>query len=350
MPSHITYVMKLSTLIIFLTSSMVAISQPIRISEQVQYAHGKARNVEGIDFLVTDYQRHLQSQLSVYGLRQPYSNIYVDSGNYPDNGNCHRDNSQFDPIQKLIVKQNDKVIWQGNGLFSDIIFSENGNAISLTRKYDHQNQYTVIVGDKVQHFFKDSWSHHKEKQDHKNKLTTAHVCLDHEPSDFKKVSNDGTQILHYVRETDSYIENLVLCDINKKSNNEGCEKIPTDFEGVNAPLDIAINDRNEVYVLYPDKLVRLDKTTPQWQIPITDVSPHYAAKLIMYKNLILMAADDVVNLYDKNSGSLLFTRSRVKQRDYFESFYSIYIREDKMIFQLKGTTDYGRDDISKYLE
>lgn len=345
-----TFIIKLSTLFIFLTSSTVVMSQPISISEQIQYAHGKARKVEGVDFLVTDYQKHLQSQLSVYGLRLPYSNIYVDSGDYPDNGYCHSYNSQFDPIQKLIVKQNDKVIWQGGGIFNDIIFSENGNALTLTRVYDHQSHHTVIVGDKVHQFFEDSWSPHKEKKDHDSQFTTDHICHDDEPIFFKKISNDGTQILHYVRESDSYIDKLVLCDIKKKSNNEGCEKISTDFKDGNGPLDIAINGRNEIYVLYPDKLVRLDKTTPQWQIPITDINPHYSAKLIIYKNLILMAADDVVNLYDKNSGSLLFTRSRVKQRDYFESFYSIYIREDRMIFQLKGTTDYGRDDIGKYLE
>lgn len=343
-----TLFIRLFAVLALIANSTLVISQPARVDGQVYTANGRPHPVDNVDFLVTNVDTHLQSKLSVYSHHREYRNIYADSGNFPSQY-CYQENSKLNLPHQVAVQKNKQLLWEGSGIFSDIEFSANGNALLFTRQFDHQHQHTIIANGRVQHFYQDVRSHHKNMTRHTNNFSKEHLCIDASPTKFKKIANDASQILRYERQHRSSINNVQLCHITDDTLFNSCEDITTSTKTSSPLINAAIGDNNEVYLVYTNKLIRLFGSAPQWKVSLNDFDDNYTARLILYKSLILVADDDVVNLYDRDNGNLLYTRSRLEKRDFFESFYYVHIREDKLVFQLKGTSDFGRVDISEYL-
>ncbi|MDP2562919.1 hypothetical protein [Psychrobium sp. 1_MG-2023] len=269
-----------------------------------------------VDYVVSDRFQHPQSSIVVLAKRVQ-----------------HKDG---DVIGKVSVFNGKTELWSGDGLFSEVVYSENGEAILLVRKYPSKLESVIIHNGKVNIFTQ--------------KYAKASIPEFNEQLTFHQISNNAKQILSYEL-YDGSISNLLICTlVNQESP---CDKLPVNKMDNSWEVDAVISAENEVYLLKSNELLKIFNNTIHWQIKLDDDFDYLGQtyeKLSLYKNLVIISYSEKVKVFDKDSGTLLWEMGRKVDDEAFGSLYHIYVDNDKLVLPLREKGQTAHKDLVPFIQ
>ncbi|OIQ47127.1 MAG: hypothetical protein BM565_08125 [Gammaproteobacteria bacterium MedPE] len=324
------------TIVSLFLVSVLCNSSRANVYDQVSYKSGKTRVISGISHRANNYYKHLQTGITVYALATEY-----DANNPPLPEFCLVDASYY---YELTVKLKNETLWHGKGIFDEPVFSPNGKTLWLTRHFDHQVQHIVITDGVVRSIPEPIESPFSDKKSHKNNLTTDHSCPSSNRENIRKISNNGKQQLHLVR--NGYIRELHSCHGISYTVNEKC----AEFKLHSTPVDITLGESNQIYVTSNSLVTRYDNQIPLWSKSLEDFTFQGNAQLTIYHNLLLVKSRNKLHLYDKHNGQLLYHRTKKQDNKIFKPFFQVFFQGSYLIFPFFDKNEHGRINIGQHLE
>jgi|GEM_PF-3824316 len=304
------------------------------VDNQVIVTFNLKKKIDGIDFEVTHIYQPVESDLTIYTAQKPFNAEH-----------CSPDSGTFSLTQEIAVIRNKQLIWKGSGYFDSLEFSPNGQTLLVRQKFYHK-EIDIVINNKVTMHEIKYTNNYDDDPDHSEEKMP---CFRYEGVDTQLVSNTGSQYLAFFTH-DGMETPLHICNFIDLIAYPKCPSIKLSWQEYNTFRTVQMVNSDEVYVLYEDKINRFSQTKIQWSTKLPDKLTARFYTFFSYKNLIVAQGSQNVALFSTENGKLLWQRSRGGEESVVQTFDSVYALNNRLIFQLEGTTINGAVDISQFIK
>ena len=257
-------------------------------------------------------------------------------------------------VQAAIV-DNEKVIWQGQGLYTDVVFSKNGNSILVAEISSTQRTfYTYKLGDK--------------KVSEKQVLFPESIEITfhyHGHTQFL-ISDDAQYLLSFRAKVDDGIRDIKLCSLDDSSSKRLDETLCWSYddalsESLNgySVSNLWLGDNNEVYtVSYKNDyyeavldgktkyqtnsfgvLSKIKNGRVTWQSKLSPEVNWESVGDEGYGDLIILKTRDSISVYNQLNGEQLWSADVNSFKRPLAPLYKAYIENGVLIMPSKNGVD-----------
>ncbi|GAB3002870.1 hypothetical protein [Psychrosphaera aestuarii] len=257
-------------------------------------------------------------------------------------------------VQAAII-DNEKVVWQGSGIYSDVVFSNNGNSILVAEISSTQRTfYTYKRGDK--------------KVSEKQVLFPQPIEMTfhyHGETQFL-ISDDSLSLVSFRVKADNGIQDIKVCSMHDTQSTVIDETLCWSYDGAlsSSSNDHAVNnlwlgDNNELYTVsyknqyyevvsdgktkyrtkYYGELTKIKNGNVTWQTKLSPEVNWESTWLEGYDNLLLLKTKEFISVYSQFSGQRLWSAGVNDFKRPLAPLYNAFIEGDMLIMPSKNGVD-----------
>jgi hypothetical protein len=141
-----------------------------------------------------------------------------------------------------------------------------------------------------------------------------------------------------------------MCPFSDIIDNTLCSGLSINFKNIGEFCESQIVSSDEVYLLFNNVIQRYRASHLLWSTPFSIDLKNKFYQFYIYKNLVITQGTNHIALFSTENGKLLWQRSRVGEESVVQSFDSVYALNNRLIFQLEGTSIDGAVDISQFIK
>lgn len=248
------------------------------------------------------------------------------------------------PVQvALIIDGN--LSWQDEGIFSRIVFSNNGQTVLFVKKYEDGEDYIVYHGGQL------SIVHQRYPSPR-----AIGFLYDSEP--LYQVSNKGDAFLKYKWRADGGLNNIQMCRLKQVS--ESCKTL--EFT-LNSPIgSIALVNALEVATVTTEIDKSEEKGKPvftsnsqlrlyshdsiKWEISLPNGDQWENASINVYDDLLIITTSFDLRVYSIQYGNLLWEFETRNQNIRYKPLIESYIKDGYIILPFADNSGFSRKALS----
>ncbi|WP_435274748.1 hypothetical protein ACMAZF_16005 [Psychrobium sp. nBUS_13] len=276
------------------------------------HAFDLTKKVNGIDFLVTDIYKNPSKSIVLFGSRTTYE-----------------DGSKL--LTSIQLTQDKKTIWKGDGIFSNVSFSQDGETVLIVRLTKRNTEVITIKNGVALSFF--------EHYEHEQELKFSEISRKYE------ISNDGSQILIYDID-DETIKFTELCTFNKSGSFDSCVEVSTTIDNINRSTDITLSNANEIYMLFFNRLIKKNGENTEWEVKFEGNNIYPFVSLLNHTRFIIALNETEIRVYDKENGNLVWSKAHQHGSSSFGNFINAKIIKNYLMIPLNDKNTHGRINLS----
>jgi len=257
-------------------------------------------------------------------------------------------------VQVAII-DNEDVIWQGKGIFTDIVFSNNANSILVAGiSSTHRTFYTYKLGDK--------------EVSAKQVLFPQPIEMIfhyHGGTQFL-ISDDGLSLLSFRVKADNEIQDIKVCSMHDTQSVVIDETLCWFYDGAlssssndHAVSSLWLGDNNELYTVsyknqyykvvsdgktkyrtkYFGELTKIKNGNVTWQTKLPPEVNWESTWLEGYDNLLLLKTKEFISVYSQFNGQRLWSGGINDFKRPLAPLYNAFIEGDMLIMPSKNGVD-----------
>lgn len=287
-----------------------------------------ASQLEEITFSANELREHLISGYKVYtksDLFGEYKDIEV-------------------PTQVALVIDG-KVEWQQDGIFSNIVFSANGETILFVNKYEQGTEYIIYRNGRV-------------RTTNVKYLKPRKVDFFYDGHPMYQISDSGDKFLEYSWDPSGGFTNFRVCELKLGDNNckpltfstkaeiEGFALVDNSKVAYISTVSDVVRSEGKVHYKSSSSLKMDQYDNLLWETTLPNEINWEYSSIRIYKDMLILITHRYLEIRDAKHGDLLWKLDIRGKNGRYESLHDAHLSEQKLIFPFADGTGFARRDLS----